>query len=192
MAVLLVGILGTTSVWAKKDPNAWKQESNREQQFLTFKKNLNFWDGYLFFKEGQINEYYGALNDSIQNLERTIGSKNQEISALDNKTKRLQTDLNTTQTNLEEAVARENSFTTLGIQVSKGSFATIMYTTIALLIIACAALYVLYRNSHVVTKDTKEKFDDLNEEFDLYRKSTLEKMTKLGRELHDAKAKLKE
>ncbi|MEN8136899.1 MAG: hypothetical protein ABFR62_00515 [Bacteroidota bacterium] len=189
-AFVLIMMTLSISAFAKKDINAWKKEVKIEEQFSVFKKNLNLWDGYLFFKEYQINEFYKALNDTISNLENTIVSDRETISNLETTITSLNADLKSTQGNLDESLTREDSFSTMGLQISKGSFATIMYVTAIVLLILVGVFFFLYKQSYQITREAKDKFEDLEKEFDAHKKNNLERFTKLNRELHDAKMKL--
>lgn len=182
----------TLNAYAKKDIGAWKKETKLESQFSVFKANLNLWDGYLFFKPYQIDELFKAVNDTIGNLESNISSKQIKITELESNITGLKTDLTSTQGKLDDSLKREDSFSTLGLSVSKGSFATIMYFLTILLLIGVGVLFFLYKQSHKITNEAKEKFEDLDKEFDLHKKNNLERFTKLNRELHDAKMKLGE
>ena len=177
------------SAFAKKDINAWKKETTTDKQFSVFKKNLNFWSGSLFFKEHQINDFYKALNDTIKGLETKITTDGTTISELDKTISSLNQELANTQTKLDESLMREDSFSTLGFQVSKSSFATIMYAITIILLVLVGVFVFLYKQSHHITREAKNKFDDLEKEFDQHKKNNLEKCTKLNRELHDCKMK---
>ena len=190
--ITLVAILITFSLstYAKKDINAWKKETTLEQQFSVFKKNLNLWDGFMFFKEPQINELFRAVNDTISNLESTIINNEKNISSLESTITGLNNNLSSTQNKLDESLTREDSFSTMGIQISKGNFAIIMYAISIILLIIVGVLFFLYKQSHLITKEAKGKFEDLDKEFDQHKKNNLERFTKLNRELHDARMKL--
>jgi len=180
------------NAYAKKDIGAWKKEDKLEKQFSVFKQNLNLWDGYLFFKPFQIDELFSAVNDTISNLEVNISEKQTKITELESNIVNLNTSLTSTQTKLDDSLKREDSFNTLGIDISKGSFATMMYALTLLLVIGVGVLFFLFKQSHKITKEAKEKFEDLDKEFDMHKKNNLERFTKLNRELHDAKMKLGE
>ena len=187
--ILSMVMMMSFSAFAKKDINAWKKETTTDKQFSVFKKNLNFWSGSLFFKEHQINEFYKALNDTINGLETKISTDKSTISELKLTISSLNQDLENTQTKLDESLTREDSFSTLGFQVSKASFATIMYAIAIILLVLVGIFVFLYKQSHQITRDAKNKFDDLEKEFDQHKKNNLEKCTKLNRELHDCKMK---
>ncbi len=190
LVLVLVMITFSLSTYAKKDINAWKKENKLDTQYKVFKENLNFWDGSFFCKEFQIDAFYKAVTDSINILDSKIESDRNSINGLNSTISNLNTDLETTQTKLDESLTREDSFTTLGIQVSKSSFATVMYVISIILIILAGVLFFLFKQSHLITKEAKEKFEDLDKEFDLHKKNNLERFTKLNRELHDARMQL--
>jgi len=172
-----------------KDIQAWKQETTLKKQFSTFKRNLNVWQGYMSFKEYQINELFKAVNDTINTLETKISEDKQVISDLNANVSVLESKLQETQAKLDESLTREDSFSTLGFDVSKGTFAFLMYSITFLLLVLSGVLFFLYKQSHVITNEAKAKFSDLTEEFEDYKKSNLERVTKLNRELHDCRMK---
>ena len=187
ISILLISF--SFSAFAKKDIDAWKKETKLENQFSVFKKNLNLWDGYLFFRENQINQLFKAVGDSIVNLESTIISNRSNIGELNGTIVTLNESLSTTQSKLDESLSREDSFSTMGIQISKNNYSVIMYSITIVLLLILAILFFLYKNSHSVTTEAKNKFIDLEKEFDVHKKNTLERVTKLNRELHDARMK---
>jgi len=189
LTIIMLLITFSISTYAKRDPNAWKNEPTLEKQFSVFKKNLNVWQGFMSFKEPQINQLFSAVKDSISTLETKISENSSTITELNSTVASLNSKLEITQAKLDESLTREDSFSTLGIDISKGSFASIMYTITALLLLLSAVLFYLYKQSHVITNEAKDKFTDLDSEFEEYKKSNLERVTKLNRELHDCRMK---
>ena len=177
------------STFARRNPDAWKQETTLKKQFSAFKANLNVWQGFMSFKEPQIDQLFSAVNDTISNLESKISTDAKTIQELNSSISSLNNKLADTQSKLDESLTREDSFSTLGISVSKGVFATIMYSIAFLLLILVGVLFYLFKQSHVITKEAKEKFSDLDAEFEEYKKSNLERVTKLNRALHDCRLK---
>ncbi len=177
------------STFARRNPDAWKQETTLKKQFSAFKANLNVWQEFMSFKEPQIDQLFSAVNDTISNLESKISTDARTIQELNSTINSLNNKLADTQSKLDESLTREDSFSTLGINVSKGAFATIMYSITFLLLVLVGVLFYLFKQSHVITKEAKEKFSDLDAEFDEYKKSNLERVTKLNRDLHECRLK---
>ena len=186
---MMLLITFSLSTYARRDPEAWKQEITLKKQFSVFKENLNVWQGFMSFKEPQINQLFSAVNDTISNLESRISKDGKTLVELNTTINTLNAKLAETQAKLDESLTREDSFSTLGISISKGNFASIMYSISILLLVLSGVLFFLYKQSHVITNEAKEKFTDLDSEFEEYKKSNLERVTKLNRELHDCRMK---
>jgi len=189
LTIMMLLITFSLSTYARRDPEAWKQEITLKKQFSVFKENLNVWQGFMSFKEPQINQLFSAVNDTISNLESRISKDGKTLVELNTTINTLNAKLAETQAKLDESLTREDSFSTLGISISKGNFASIMYSISILLLVLSGVLFFLYKQSHVITNEAKEKFTDLDSEFEEYKKSNLERVTKLNRELHDCRMK---
>jgi len=189
LTIIMLLITFSLSTYAKRDIQAWKQETTLKKQFSVFKQNLNVWQGFMSFKEPQLSQLFSAINDSISVLETRIDDDKKTLIELNSKISSLNYKLNETQTKLDESLTREDSFSTLGVDISKGSFASIMYSISALLLVLSGILFFLFTQSNSITNQAKAKFTDLDEEFEDYKKSNLDRVTKLNRELHDCRMK---
>jgi len=87
----------------------------------------------------------------------------------------------------ELEIARENrdSFAFFGLLMSKTTYSLLVWGIV--LVLAIALVFYIYRfnQSHVVTRDARKAFDDLQTEFDQHRKKAMEKEQKLKRQLQD-------
>lgn len=186
---MMILITFSLSTYARRDAEAWKQETTLESQFSVFKQNLNIWQDFMSFKEPQINQLFSAIKDSINILETRIINDGKTLVELNANIAKLNSSLLETQSKLDESLTREDSFSTLGMAISKGSFATIMYSISGLLLVLSGVLFFLFKKSNSVTNEAKEKFTDLDIEFEEFKKSNLERITKINRELHDCRMK---
>ena len=189
ITIIMILITFSLSTYAKRDIEAWKQETTLKKQFSVFKQNLNVWQGFMSFKEPQLSQLFSTINDSINVLETRIEDDKKTLSELNSQISSLNSKLAETQSKLDESLTREDSFSTLGFYISKGSFASIMYVISGLLLVLSGVLFFLFKKSHYVTNEAKAKFTDLDEEFEDYKKSNLDRVTKLNRELHDCRMK---
>ena len=187
---LILLIFVTSISFAKKDINAWKSEENLNQQYVVFKKNLNFWDGSYFLKEFQLNQFYNAVSDSIAVLEKEVlDNKNQALS--------LQNELNSKikeaekiQTELNGSIKRENSIRVFGMNVNKSVYSLSMYMFILGVLVLAGIVFLLYKRSNKITRHTKNDFNELKEEFETHKKNWMERFTKMNTELHRTRMKL--
>ncbi len=176
---------------AQKDINAWKNEKNLDQQYFVFKKNLNYWNGSFFFKESQIDQFFGAIKDSIAVLERDIITANKEIFSLKNELDSATLVTKQAQQDLAESLKRVNSIRVFGMNMNKSTYTFIMYGLTLGLAILAAIVFLMYKKSNTITVATKEEYNDLKEEFESYKKSSMDRYTKINTELHNTRMKLR-
>ena len=180
-----------SSVIVAKDVNAWKSEKTLDQQYLVFKENLNFWNNQYFMEEIQLNEFYNALTDSIALRDKEILTNEKEILSLQNQLDTATNQIEETQAKLDESIKHQNSIKLLGMYVNKNSYSFFMYMLILGLGVLSGIVYLLFKRSNKVTKDTKNEYSELKDEFEAYKKSSMERYTKINTELHNTRMKLK-
>ncbi len=173
-----------------KDINAWKQESNLEQQYLVFKENLNFWNGNYFLNETQLNEFYAAFRDSVTLLENDIRDKVTNINELQNELNSTNNQLDETKSELETSIKNQNAIPVFGQNIDKSIYTLIMSLLILALLAFLVILYLMYKRSHKVTVKTKKEYDELKQEFEVHKKNALERYTKINMELHQTRMEL--
>ena len=84
-----------------------------------------------------------------------------------------------------QMVAQKDSIKFLGIEFSKSTYNLLVWSLIGILIILL--LYFIYRfkNSNVVTVKAKTDLQELEEEFAVHKKKSLDREQKLRRKLQD-------
>ena len=187
---IMTMILSLPSV-AQKDINAWKEENNLEKQYDVFKENLNFWNGNYFLNETQLNQFFGALRDSVGVLENEIEEKANRINALENRMDSINNKLANTQAELDTSVENQNAITVMGMQLEKGVYTLIISLIILGLLVILAVVFLLYKRSNTVTVRTRRDYDELKQEFETHKKNALERYTKINTELHNTRMQLK-
>ena len=188
--LLILSVWVSSVSFAKKDINAWKSEKNLNNQFTVFKKNLNFWDGSYFLKEYQLNQFYKAVHDSVTVLHKELsGSKNQILS-LQKELKSKIEETEKTQTELEDAIKRENSITVFGMSINKTAYSMFMYLFILGVLVLAGIVFLLYKRSLAITRYTKNEFKELKEEFEIHKKNALNRYTKINMQLHKTRMAL--
>lgn len=176
--------------FAKKDIHAWKSEKNLNQQYSVFKENLNFWSGSYFLEELQLDQFYNAVSDSIAVLEKkVVDGKSQVI--------RLQNDLNAKikqteeiQNELNASITRENSISVLGMNVNKSVYTFSLYMFILGVLVLSGFVFLLYKRSNIITRRINNDYNELKEEFEIQKKNSLERYTKINMELHKTRLEL--
>ena len=190
--IVLLIILFSISMFtfAKKDTNAWKQEKNLNDQYSVFKANLNFWNGSFFMEETQLNQFYAAISDTISELRK-------EVLDIENQKKDLQTSLDTknkegeeTQIKLNESIKHQNSIQIFGINIDKNIYSISMYAFILGVLVLAGIVFLLFIRSNKTTLHIKKEYNELKEEFEVHKKNSLDRYTKMNLELHRTRLEL--
>ncbi|MFB6340970.1 hypothetical protein ACE1ET_04585 [Saccharicrinis sp. FJH62] len=189
--VLFLLISVTVSTFAK-DVNAWKEEPNLEQQYDVFKKNLNYWNLQYFMTPDQLDQFYGAVKDSISNLEKVIIKSENQILSLQNDLKTNKSRTDQLQAKLDESIKRQNSIPVLGMQVDKSAYSITLYAIIIAVLVFAGIMFLMFKRSNAVTVKTKTEYQELMEEYEQHKKNSLDRYTKINTELHKARMELKQ
>ena len=73
----------------------------------------------------------------------------------------------------------------LGIQLKKGTFKTLLFSIIGILVLLLLFFIFKFKQSNSVTLQTKAKLKDIEDEYDEHRKRALEREQKVMRRLQD-------
>lgn len=176
--------------FAKKDINAWKQEKNLNQQYEVFKENLKYWNGSYFMNETQLDQFYRALKDSVEVWESKVAEVNNQRASIANELNVTLDELETTNTKLSESIKHQNSILVFGAYMNKSAYTLIVYSIIVGLLVLIGFLFLMNKRSQSIASSTKKEFNELKEEFEIHKKNSLERYTKINTELHQTRLKL--
>ena len=180
----------TPSVFAKKDINAWKKESDTREQYKIFKQNLNYWAGNYVLSGDQLDEFYGAINDSIAKMESELHERMLEISKQKEELAQRQALVNEIQQKLDRSEKLQNSITILGMNINKNVYSVGMYLFIIGVLAVAGIIYMMYKKSHRTTRQTQKEYDELKQEYEEHKKTALDRYTKINMELHKTRLEL--
>lgn len=148
------------------------RRSNNYQEFKVVKKN------WLYDLKAHTLDSLNAIQKELSDSQATINSQSNEIS-------QLKSDLTTTKTTLENTKKEKNSMALFGIQMSKGGYNALMWTIIAALLIFLFIFIFKFKNSNTITKQAKKALLETEEEYEEYRRNSLEREQKVRRQLQD-------
>ncbi|WP_227009071.1 hypothetical protein [Christiangramia fulva] len=126
--------------------------------------------------------YISDLKEEIIVQKNTVDEQNQEIEDLKNQ-------LAATQQDLKKVTEEKDALMFLGMPFSKGGYKAMMWGIVAALIVIVLILFFKYKNSNSATREARQKLDETEKEFDVYRTKALEKEQRLGRLLQDERNK---
>ncbi len=151
----------------------------------------NNYQEYKVVKKTSLNSIKQTILDTINGLEDSLEKSNKTIDEKSKEIKDLQVNLKSTNENLEKVTNEKDSFSFLGILIGKELYSILLWGMIAVLLIGLCVVYGMFKRANAITSKTKKDFDEVEEEFESFRKSSLEREQKIKRELQDYKNKEK-
>ncbi len=196
LITVLVLMLGV-GVWAQasstvEKKKTWKDASNLSAQYKGFKSGLRRYREFIYLDDEILDGYYNVVSDSVLNLKSDLSSTKNKVTALNKEVADLKTTQVGIQDKLDTALEEGSTLSVFGSRADKGSFASVMWVVVFVLLGICAFVFFLFKRSHVVTKQSQKDFSNLHDEFEDNRKNTLERERKLRRELQDYINKVEE
>ncbi len=161
-----------------------------DNQFEYLIKKSNGWNdergqNFRVVKTQWITELKAHTLDSIQAIRKNLIASEITVKAQSQEIADLKTNLSTTQNNLNETKSKIDNMSLFGIPISKGVYSMFMLGIIVLLLALLGFFIYKFKNSHVVTKDSKRALAELEDEFEEHRKNSVEREQKVRRQLLD-------
>jgi septal ring factor EnvC (AmiA/AmiB activator) len=148
------------------------RRSNNYQDFKVVKKT------WLATLKKHTIDSLKAVHKDLADTKILVETQAKEISDL-------KSSLEDTQANLENTRNEKDNITLFGMQMSKGSYKTIMWFIVACLLVLLGIFIYKFKNSNDVTRLAKKNLADIEEEFEEHRKTAVEREQKVRRQLQD-------
>ncbi len=156
-----------------------------ENQFEEIYKKSNSYQAYKIIKK----RYYQYLKqntlDSLEQSKKIISDKDRLLFTQKNKLKKDSILLSKTTLELKDSIKREKSISFLGILVSKKFYNLLLWGIVIILLMSLSLFIVKFIRNNRTTKKAQRNVIDLEEEFELFRKKSVQREQKLRRQLQD-------
>lgn len=147
--------------------------------------NSNKYQEFKVVKKTWLLDLKSHISDSLTVFANDAAQASNKIDAQQKEIESLKTTISETNNVLSTANSEKNKISLLGMSLQKGAYNTIMFTTIIVLLILLFVYIIRFRTSNKSTIETKKNYTVLDEEFEQFKKNTLEKEQKLKRQLQD-------
>ena len=194
IATFLVSIifLGQTSLMEAQETGSTGLDGGTiGSQFDYAIRKSNTYEGFKVVKTTWLYKLKGNALDSVKALRDNIVSLETKVQDQQNEMNTLKADLKSANDNLNIATKEKDSFSFLGMLLTKSVYSTMVWSIIFILIVALGIMVILFKRSNTITIKTKETLAEKQEEFDAHRKWALEREQTLARELNKLKQKYK-
>lgn len=160
-----------------------------EEEFNRLIQTSNDYQGYKVVDYNELIKLKNTTTQIFTDLDDQIVSQKNTIDQQQAQINNLREDLEATQMDLNRTNEEKDAITFLGMPFSKGSYKTLMWGIVGVLILALVFFIFRYRQSHSHTKEARTKLYETEKDFDAYREKALEKEQRLGRLLQDERNK---
>lgn len=171
------------------------------------KKNINLKEGSvkdkfdaIYTKSGRYKEYKVVkaylipqlkkiVLDSLQKEKDALRSTQAKIASLNEQIKSLESQLQNSNQNIAQLQSDKDNISFLGMPVSKRNYSIVMWLLVGVLLSAFLFFVYKFNNSNKITQATKIQLQNLENEFNEFRTSSIEREQLLKRQLLDERKK---
>ena len=161
------------------------QENTVKDQFQKLYKNSNNYQVYKVVKKEDYLRLQKNTLDSISSIKKTSAAKDATINKQNTTIKSLENNITKLNEDLSVSQSKVDNISLFGLLLNKTTYNSILWSLIGVLLISLLFFIYKFKNSSVLTNEAKESLVDVEQEFEQYRKKTLEKEQKLRRQLQD-------
>lgn len=156
-----------------------------ENQFDYVINKSNRYQDYKVVKQAWLNRLKRVVNDSLNVIRKELADTKTTLSQKEGEIVTLTNSLNTTKENVVNLNEEKDSIRFFGVLTSKPLYNTILWSIIGFLLFFLLIYMYRFNQSNKITKDSNEKFDELDKEFEDHRQRSLEREQQLRRKLQD-------
>ncbi len=184
--VLCIFLTQTTTNFAQKAATPTQSTNNSiEQQFQTLYKESNNYQIYKVVKKASYLSLQKNVSDSINKYKVTVTEKQNLILDQNKKLTKLQQEIDGLNQRLTESSTKEDQIAFLGIALTKANYNLFVWGIIIIILILLLYFIYQFKNSNVVTRETKELLSEIEQEFEEHKRKSIEREQQLRRKLQD-------
>jgi len=178
---LLTALLfASTLTIAQSDSESVNSLSN---QFEELKKKSNNYQNYEVVDRAVLDDFWNNIEDSLNVQKQEISDLKKNLSSTQKNVTELEAQISERDNKITEQSERIDNMSFLGVQISKGTYVTITWAIIFILIVVVLIVYFRFKKANKVTTETRKEFNSLQSEFETHRQRARENETKIKRDL---------
>lgn len=154
-------------------------------QFTTLINKSTNYQTYKVIDKQELLNLQQSVADTISRYKSNVAENSGLVSQNKEKLDALTQKLQVAEANLKALTDKEEHFEVFGISMQKEIFQTSILVLFAVLLLLIGILYYRFKGCHVDTKTAIQNLKETEEEFEDYRRSSLEREQKIKRQLQD-------
>ena len=161
------------------------QKETIEIQFNTLIEQSPTYQNFKNIRLYNLNKFKANVLDTIKVLEEKFTKATTKIASQQDEINTLNQNIAGVNKNLSDVTQEKDSISVFGINTTKATYNTTLWSIILGLLLATIIFLFKFRSSNIQTKEAKSKFKEIEDEFDIHRKKSLEREQVLRRKLQD-------
>lgn len=186
-----ISMTGSVSLKAQYIMPAEMDSSSIESQLNYITEKTRIYNDYRAIRDDIFLKMRRNMLDSLNEVKLEGARLNSELSEREFQIETLNSELERVKTERDKAIRTKDALSFLGIQMNKALYNTIMWVIVLVLAASVIILFLLFKRTHAVTNHTRKELENMQDEFESYRKSSREKYEKLVVNHHNEIMKLK-
>ncbi|MGE5421353.1 MAG: hypothetical protein ACM3UT_14295, partial [Chloroflexota bacterium] len=150
------------------------------EQMSQIEARTRIYDNFRAVREDMFQKLKKNVNDTLSTMHRKIRELNNQTGGLRSEIDSLNSKLGTTRTNLDDMTRSKNSVQFLGMEVEKGTYNSIMWSMIIILLLVLLTGFLVFRRNQKIVINRNKDLEDLKAEFEAYRKTSREAREKMA------------
>lgn len=191
LLVICLAISNIHSAIAQYVTPAILDSATVKSQLDYIQERTRIYNDFRAIREDIFLKMKGNVLDSLDVAKLDIATLNSKLTENSFQIETLNTDLNRTKNERDDAIRNKDSLSFLGIQMNKALYSTIVWLIILGLVGVVVILFLLYKRTRMVTVQTKKELEAIIEDYETHRKTSREKHEKLVVNHHHEIMKLK-
>lgn len=185
--LLLLFIATQTFAQDKAEPAVVKPVSKNSisGQFDELFRKSGSYQEYKVINKDKYNELKLVVLDTIQNLNKKMGGTSVVINRQKAEIDSLKVNLKKTNDSLIEVTKNIDDINGFGVPMKKSNYNVLVYSLLGSLLALSLFFMLRYRQSNKLTEQAQKALKDTEEEYDNYKRVSIEREQKVRRELQD-------
>ena len=169
----------------ENEPKQTLDSGTIENQFDYLITKSNRYQEYKVVKRAWLDRLKKAVDDSLNVVKKELVDTKITLSEKETEIVTLTNSLNTTQETVSNLNNEKDSISFFGMLISKPMYNTTLWSIITILLVALLFFVFKFNNSNAITREAKDKFSDLEIEYENHRQRSLEREQQIRRKLQD-------
>jgi hypothetical protein len=191
--LILLFIASSFPAFSVNETSPANQEPNTiQQQYKNLKSDLEIIDGFRMIKMYTMDKFWTTVEDSLQAQRSKLTELAAQITKQKEDIRNLNVSLSEIEKEKQSLATGVDSLIIFGKPYSKVGFITLVSFVMVGLLVLIGILFSVSRVSMYTTRELRKLNESLYQEFDTYKRNSVEKEIKLSRELQNHRNKLAE